>query len=238
MSASASGDRHAVASLADVTPSTAQMSKAVPPEGRWNQIAERGSLWGMRFTAWAYRKIGRRPAEILIHAIVAYFYLTDGTGRRASLAYLRRVYATPEGKRVLGRPPGRWQSFLHYREFGLSIGDRLAIWFGRADEFAFDVAAEAYLDQISESGRGAILIGAHLGSFDALRALAVRRKSRVNVLMPTRNPPPPSGLVWRRARRVLTTTGGDGTMRTVCWLGARRTVNAYSGAPSRCTMTR
>ncbi|MGE4607073.1 MAG: hypothetical protein AAEJ52_10065 [Myxococcota bacterium] len=156
-------------------------------EGRWSQIAERGSLSGMRFTAWAYRTIGRRPAEVLIHCIVAYFFLTDGAGRRASLAFLRRVHATPEGKRTLGSPPGLWQSFLHYREFGLSIGDRLAIWFGRSDDFVFDIEAEEYLDRISESGRGAILVGAHLGSFDALRALAARKNSAVNVLMFTRH---------------------------------------------------
>ncbi len=155
------------------------------PEGRWSQIAERGSLWGMRLTAWAYRTMGRRPAEALIHCIVAYFFLTDRSGRRASHAYLRRVYATPEGKRTLGSPPGLWQSFLHYRAFGLSIGDRLAIWFGRSDDFVFNIEAEEYLDRISESGRGAILVGAHLGSFDALRALAVRKKSAVNVLMYT-----------------------------------------------------
>ena len=84
------------------------MSESHPHDGRWSQIAERGSLWGMRFTAWAYRTIGRRPAEMLIHCIVAYFFLTDSTGRRASRAYLQRVYSTPEGLRKLGSPPGLW----------------------------------------------------------------------------------------------------------------------------------
>ncbi len=170
----------AKAQSAGPTSSTAEQS-------RWNQISERGSLWGMRFTAWAYRTIGRRPAEVLIHGIVAYFFLTDAAGRRASLAFLRRVHATPEGKRVLGRPPGIWQSFLHYREFGLSIGDRLAIWFGGSDHFVYDINDEACLDRISTSGRGAILVGAHLGSFDALRALAARKKTATNVLMFTRH---------------------------------------------------
>jgi len=141
----------------------------------------------MRFTAWAYRTIGRRPAEVLIHAIVAYFFLTDAAGRRASLAYLRRVYATPEGKKTLGRPPGFWQSFQHYREFGLSIGDRLAIWFGRSEHFEYHFHGEAYMDRIVANGRGAILVGAHLGSFDALRAVSVRKKTKVNVLMFTRH---------------------------------------------------
>ncbi|HXV37205.1 MAG TPA: hypothetical protein VEC18_08650 [Myxococcota bacterium] len=154
---------------------------------RWSQVAERGSLWGMRITAGCYRWLGPRACELLVHAIVAYFYLTDRRGRRASLAYLRRIYATPEGRDALGRPPGRWQSFLHYREFALSISDRIGIWFGRAGDFEFEMVGEEHLDRIAEQGRGAILIGAHLGSFDALRLLAERKRSRVNALMFTAN---------------------------------------------------
>jgi len=154
---------------------------------RWSQIAERGSLWGMRFTAWSYRWLGRHVCGALVHAIVAYFFLTDRKGRRASVAYLRRVYATPEGRAALGRPPGRWQSFLHYREFALSIVDRIGIWFGHVDDFSYEMLGEEHLDRLAEQGRGAILVGAHLGSFDALRLLAERKKSIVNVLMFTAN---------------------------------------------------
>jgi predicted LPLAT superfamily acyltransferase len=165
-----------------------------PPEGklsteshRWSQVAERGSLWGMRFTAWSYRCLGRRACGVLVHAIVAYFFLTDRTGRRASTAYLRRVFATPEGRATLRSRPGRWQSFLHYREFALSIVDRIGIWFGHVDDFGYEMIGEEHLDRVAEQGRGAILVGAHLGSFDALRMLAERKKSIVNVLMFTAN---------------------------------------------------
>jgi len=154
---------------------------------RWSQIAERGSLWGMRITAWSYRWLGRHVCGVLVHAIVAYFFLTDSKGRRASAAYLRRVYATPEGRATLGRPPGRWQSFIHYREFALSIVDRIGIWFGHVDDFNYEMIGEEHLDRVAEEGRGAILVGAHLGSFDALRLLAERKKSIVNVLMFTAN---------------------------------------------------
>jgi len=154
---------------------------------RWSQVTERGSLWGMRITAWSYCRLGRHVCGVLVHAIVAYFFLTDGKGRRASAAYLRRVYATPEGRATLGRPPGRWQSFLHYRAFAMSIVDRIGIWFGHVDDFNYEMIGEEHLDRVAEEGRGAILVGAHLGSFDALRLLAERKKSIVNVLMFTAN---------------------------------------------------
>jgi predicted LPLAT superfamily acyltransferase len=154
---------------------------------RWSQVAERGSLWGMRFTAWSYRWLGRRACGVLVHGIVAYFFVTDRKGRRASAAYLRRVFATPKGRAALGRAPGRWHSFLHYREFALSIVDRIGIWFGHVEDFNYEMIGEEHLDRVAEQGRGAILIGAHLGSFDALRMLAERKKSIVNVLMFTAN---------------------------------------------------
>ena len=76
---------------------------------RWSQVKERGSLWGMRITAWTYRKLGRHVCGALVHAIVAYFFLTDRKGRSASAAYLRRVYSTPAGRATLG---GSGTSFI------------------------------------------------------------------------------------------------------------------------------
>jgi predicted LPLAT superfamily acyltransferase len=140
-------------------------------------------MWGMRFTVWCYRTLGRSVGVVLIHAIVAYFFLTDAAGRRASIAYLRRVAATRSGRAALGRQPGTWASFLRYREFGLSILDRLAIWAGRSDDFEYAVEGEEHCDRLAAEGRGGIVLGAHLGNFDALRLLAERQQRVVHVLM-------------------------------------------------------
>jgi predicted LPLAT superfamily acyltransferase len=177
--------------LAAGTPSTATSSpskgKSDQESQRWSQLSERGSLWAMRFTAWSYRCLGRRVCRWIASATAGYFFLTDSRGRRASAAYLRRIYATPEGAKKIGGTPGLWQSFLHYREFALSIVDRIGIWFGRDDEFDFEVVGEEHLDRVTKSGNGAILVSAHLGSFDALRLFAERKNTVVNVLMFTQH---------------------------------------------------
>jgi len=156
----------------------------MPP---WGRIAERGSIWGIRFTSACYRVLGRRATLPLVYAVVTYFFLTDASGRRASLAYLRRVHATAEGRLAIPRPPGLRESYRHYRTFALAIVDRLAIWFGRGDQFEFESHGLDYVDGLAEQGRGALLLGAHLGSFDALRLLARRAGRTVNVLMFTAN---------------------------------------------------
>jgi predicted LPLAT superfamily acyltransferase len=150
-------------------------SSLTPAEtARWTQIAERGSLLGLRFSVWCYRTFGRGFATVLAHGIVGYFFLTDRAGRRASAAYLRRV---------LGRAPRFGESFLHYRAFALAIVDRVALWLGQGDEFRFETHGMELFDRLSEQGRGCIILGAHLGSFDALRLLAERQRTVVNVLM-------------------------------------------------------
>jgi len=150
---------------------------------RWTRITERGTLLGMRVTVWCYRNFGRRVCLALAHVVVTYFFLTDGAGRKASRAYLARVWRDPRGRRVLGHRPGTWQSFLHYRAFALAIVDRLAIWSGALGEIEFDAHGIELVDRLTAEGHGALVIGAHLGSFDAMRLLAERTNTVVNVLM-------------------------------------------------------
>jgi predicted LPLAT superfamily acyltransferase len=153
----------------------------------WSRIGERGSLLGIRFTAWCYRVLGRRGCLPLVYAIVTYFFVTDTKGRRASLAYLRRVHATPDGRRAIGHRPGILDSYRHYCTFALAIVDRLALWFGELDDFEFEMHGSENIDQYTEAGRGALILGAHLGSFDVLRRLAQRSGIVVNVVMFTAN---------------------------------------------------
>ncbi|TMA36099.1 MAG: hypothetical protein E6J87_01605 [Deltaproteobacteria bacterium] len=168
----------------------ARRSRAkVGPRTSWSRAAERGSMLGLRITVACYRRFGRPLSLVLVHAIVAYFFLTGRAQRRASLAYLHRVAAAPEGARALGRAPSAWTSFLHFRAFALSIFDRLVLWFGRERDLAFEVIGREHYDRLLSPTRGAIVVGAHLGSFDALRALAERDRRTVNVLMYTEHAP-------------------------------------------------
>jgi predicted LPLAT superfamily acyltransferase len=165
---------------------TPESSGAAPTSDdpkRWSRIAERGSLLGVRFTAWSYRMLGRRFCGALIYAIVTYFFLTDAAGRRASRAYLNRVWQHPEGRAALGQAPRLRDSFAHYQAFGRSIGDRIAMWSGQTDEFDFEVHGAELVDRLAEEGRGALVLGVHIGSFDALRVLAERVNTPVNVLI-------------------------------------------------------
>jgi len=153
----------------------------------WTRAAERGSMWGLRATLACYRLFGRPVSIVLVHAVVTYFFLTARAAREASLAYLRRVAAHPRGAAALGRQPGVFSSFLQFRAFALSIFDRMVLWFGTPDALRFVVEGREHYDRLLTPTRGAVVVGAHLGSFDALRALAENDGRVVNVLMYTRH---------------------------------------------------
>jgi predicted LPLAT superfamily acyltransferase len=144
-------------------------------------------MLGLRFTVACYRTFGWLISMPLIHAVVGYFFLTDRTGRAASRSYLERVHAALDPAERSSWRPGFWESFLHYREFALSITDRVALWGGREEAFDFEFEGQEKLEGMLASGRGVVLLGAHIGSFDALRVLSRRDGVPVNVLMYTRN---------------------------------------------------
>ncbi len=153
----------------------------------WISAGERGSLLAMRFAVWCYRLFGRRLIAFCILPLVSYFFLTDRKGRRASHRYLRRLYALPEGRQALGHPPRLWDCFLHYREFALNILDRLGFWCGDDGQFKIIIHGREHFTRLLGEKRGAILLSAHLGSFDALRVLARKAGMPVKVLMFTQN---------------------------------------------------
>jgi predicted LPLAT superfamily acyltransferase len=164
-------------------------ASALTSARNWAAVGERGSLAGMRLTAWVYRFLGPRLAALLILPIVTYFFLTDPPGRRASRRYLDRLHAVPSGDRTLGHRPGVSDVFRHYREFAQTTLDRVGFWSGRAADFEIHFDGAQHFAPLIEAKRGAILLGAHLGSFDALRALADRWSITVNIVMSTRHAP-------------------------------------------------
>ena len=153
----------------------------------WARTAERGSLGALRAMAWFYRRFGRSVSIMLLTPIAAYFLLRDGKARRASLQYLRRLHASSEGRRVFEREPGLLESLRHFREFAINIFDRLCVWTGEVDWIEIRDEGSEHLFRLAQERRGAILLGAHLGSFDMLRVLSERQKFKVNVLMFSRH---------------------------------------------------
>ncbi len=132
-------------------------------EAGWTAVRERGSVTLARFMVWLVTRIGWWPGQALLHPITAYFLLSSPGPRAASRRFLARA---------LGRDPGWRDLYRLYFAFASTILDRVFLLSGRTGRYRIEVhGLEAIQARIAE-GRGCLLLGAHLGSFEALRAVA------------------------------------------------------------------
>ena len=129
----------------------------------WTRRPERGSQWLMRFMARLTLALGWHVGHALLYPITAYFLLVSGQARAASRQYLAAV---------LGREPRLADLFHHYFTFASVILDRVFLLTGRTRAYDVQVRGLEQLQARIEAGQGCILMGAHLGSFEVLRALA------------------------------------------------------------------
>jgi predicted LPLAT superfamily acyltransferase len=153
----------------------------------WARVPERGSVLAMRLVVWVYRILGPRAAGLLALPATIYFLLTDRRGRAASRRYLDHLYTRPEGRAALRRRPDVLDSFRHYRAFALNILDRVGFWAGDRHRFRFVLHGREHLERLAGTRRGALILSAHLGSFDALRMLADESGIPLRVVMYTRH---------------------------------------------------
>jgi predicted LPLAT superfamily acyltransferase len=154
-----------------------------PPTVEWESRKERGSAAALRFLVWCIRRIGYRPLRLLLPPIAAYYCLFASAARRASFDYLERI-ADVQGRKE--RPRLR-DVYRHIFTFAEVILDRLSLWSGDVAQFKISVHGEEQMEAWIESKRGALLVGAHIGSFDMLRVIAREANVPVTVVMNTRN---------------------------------------------------
>lgn len=141
----------------------------------WQDQRERGSPWALRLILWIALRLGRRVARLPLYPITLYFFLTAGTARGASRAYLERV---------LGRPPTLAERLRHLHCFSATILDRVFFLRGQFGHFDIRLHGVEAIQAPANTGQGCLLLSAHVGSFDALRTLGVgQRHLPIQILM-------------------------------------------------------
>jgi len=155
-------------------------AKRVPMQQAWLAERERGSRCLMAALAWATLKLGRAFGRFFLPPISLYFVAFGPRSRAASAAYLARMF---------GRPARLSEVYRHIHTFATTVHDRVPMLAGRLGTLRLAIEGEELIHVARrEEGRGCVLVGAHLGSFEVLRAIADRRDDvSVKILMETRN---------------------------------------------------
>lgn len=143
-----------------------------PPAQDWWRIAERGSHLGMSLLALSCKLFGCRFTALWLHPIVAYFLLTGRAAREASSNYFTRLgEVAPHGNTPR---PGWLSAYRHMLAFAQSGFDKLAAWSGRVNNADVEFEDPSAFKALVASGKGALVIGAHLGNLEMTRALAAQ----------------------------------------------------------------
>jgi predicted LPLAT superfamily acyltransferase/3-hydroxymyristoyl/3-hydroxydecanoyl-(acyl carrier protein) dehydratase len=146
--------------------SAAPRAASAPRTGAAHWAApERGSAFLVRLMIDLSLALGRRGGRVLLYSVVLYFFLFAPRVRRHAREYLRRA---------LGRPPTARDRFRQVFAFAATTLDRVYLVRGRYEQFALSSEGEALMRSMLARGGGAFLLGAHLGSFEIMRATAKR----------------------------------------------------------------
>jgi predicted LPLAT superfamily acyltransferase len=151
----------------------------------WSGMGEWSLIWGMRFLLRVYLVLGRSVLQWFLYPVVSYYWLVNKPGREASQAYLKRVaYLAPESN-LTG---SLRDSYRHFISFANAVIDKLAAWSGALSLADVDYRGRDSLLVQTRTGRGAILLGSHLGNLEVCRVIAdLDETARLNVLVHTKH---------------------------------------------------
>jgi predicted LPLAT superfamily acyltransferase len=139
----------------------------------WLNQKERGQVWMMQAMFRLASFVGRRPTRPVVSCVALWYRLFDRHAVAASRDWLARVH---------GRQPGFWEIYRHLRAFAQTILDKVFFITGNTKGLVITNPGGELLDVQSATGRGAVLLGSHLGSYDAMRAVGMAKSLKVQIL--------------------------------------------------------
>jgi len=149
------------------------MTRARSIKPIWMRRQERSSPTVLRLMTWISLAFGRSLSRIVLHGIAVYFTLFSPRARRTSRAYLERA---------LGRSAHASDVYCNVFAFASTVHDRVYLLRDRFELFDIEVVGSEHLYAALAKQPGALLVGAHLGSFEVLRAVG-RVRAGLNVAM-------------------------------------------------------
>jgi predicted LPLAT superfamily acyltransferase len=139
----------------------------------WLSLGERGTLWGIRFVFRLATLFGRWPARQFLRLLALWYLLFD----RKVVAASRQWF-----ERLDGVPPTRGMVYQHILRFAHVALDRIYLLRGDIKRFDVTRTGHHHLTEALAAGKGAILLGAHLGSYEAGRASGEEAAIPLNIV--------------------------------------------------------
>ncbi|MDH6168992.1 putative LPLAT superfamily acyltransferase [Variovorax boronicumulans] len=136
-------------------------------KGGWTQAPERSNMLALRFICFMALVCGRHVTRLLLPPISLYFLLFAPAPRRQIKRYLFRA---------IGPHAGWIDGYRLLHAFSSTVLDRVYFLRGRMDLFKLTIEGNVPLETEANEGRGAFMLGAHVGSFEVMGACKHRTR--------------------------------------------------------------
>jgi len=128
----------------------------------WSKSHETGSRRQLRCLRW----IALNAPAVFVNPMLWLISFGYALNKRRSATQGSIIYL----RRVLGREPRFRDRHRHARTFAHVFLDRVRLLYGGVDHFKIEAKGQSLIGDLHRQGKGAVLLGAHFGSFEALRA--------------------------------------------------------------------
>ncbi len=127
-------------------------------QARWSGKSK-GTPLGYLIFITVIRRIGVRAAYLMLVFVAPWYLLTSPASNKAIKTYARHLRSRfPDAQRVT--------PLASYMAFGRSLVDKFAIQAGLSHRYQWSEHGKEHLQALMASGKGGILIGAHIGNWD------------------------------------------------------------------------
>lgn len=164
--------------MTEASPSEAP--KKAPKKAEWLDARERGGVLAIRVTVFLTTFFGRTIGRFVARFVTLYFTITSPKVRTAIRGFYARL--DPSGARA-----SFGQVYAHLLRFVHATLDAFFFVSGKIGKFEITCTGNDYLTALRDEKKGAILLGAHLGSFYAMRGQSATERLPLYALVYTHN---------------------------------------------------
>ncbi|WP_434145622.1 glycosyltransferase family 2 protein [Photobacterium leiognathi] len=148
----------------------------------WSSHAERGTILGIKTLLAVYSLLGRKAFNVLLKAVMGYYYLTGKKARKASEDYLEQLESYASDNQLA--LPSKLNSYDHLLSFGHTMLDKLVAWKGDYSENNLTIHGDEHFNELAKRQQGIVVLGSHLGNLELCRALSSRHPNiKINALV-------------------------------------------------------
>jgi predicted LPLAT superfamily acyltransferase len=140
------------------------------------QGKSKGNKLGYRIFVWIIRSFGVQPAYLLLRFVSLYYFLFSWKSSHVIYRYFRDRLHYAVFRSIMN-------IYRNYFVFGQTLLDKIVVMAGIDNKFTFDFDGEDHLHEIVKTGKGGILLSAHVGNWEAAGHLLKRLNTSINVVM-------------------------------------------------------